>query len=266
MTWQECWHDRVPRWLLLVHGLSRTGGWLDVTRGGRCANLPNMPLGRSMQGVSVLGVALSLLCAASVLGWPNGGVGQNEIARKPFTAEEKRTLQAGRLVMRSTIEKRGKRELFGGASWQIVDVPVDALWKAIKDVPRFDRLMPEVHEASIVQVLNPSLWRVRVEHRLGPVSIDYHVRATVHEDRKDATFLLERTEDSNIRSAWGFFTARPYGKKRSLLSYGVMADLGNGLVAGALRLLVHEWMLKVPWTMKRFIEGSGRPRYVVAAR
>jgi len=41
----------------------------------------------------------------------------------------------------------------------------------------------------------------------------------------------------------------------------MMADVGTGIVSGALRPTLHEWMLKVPWTMKQYLEGSGRTRY-----
>ena len=37
-----------------------------------------------------------------------------------------------------------------------------------------------------------------------------------------------------------------------------MADLDVGALGSLMRGDVHEWLLKVPWTVKRFVEGSGR--------
>jgi hypothetical protein len=54
---------------------------------------------------------------------------------------------------------------------------------------------------------------------------------------------------------------RAYAGGKTLLAYGVMADIGNGLGSMLLRGSVHEWMMKVPWMVKRFIEGSGRYLY-----
>jgi hypothetical protein len=41
----------------------------------------------------------------------------------------------------------------------------------------------------------------------------------------------------------------------------VMADIGAGIFGALVRDDVHDWMLKVPYTVKRFIEGSGRWLY-----
>ena len=55
---------------------------------------------------------------------------------------------------------------------------------------------------------------------------------------------------------------RPYADgKKTLLAYGVMADLDVGGIGAFLRDHMHEWLLKVPWTVKRFVEGSGRYIY-----
>ena len=48
---------------------------------------------------------------------------------------------------------------------------------------------------------------------------------------------------------------------KTLLAYGVMADIGGGFLMGSMRDSVHEWMLRTPWMIKRFVEGSGRKIY-----
>jgi hypothetical protein len=71
-----------------------------------------------------------------------------------------------------------------------------------------------------------------------------------------------RRRPHDLRAAWGFYNVRPYADgKKTLLAYGVMADIGMGPVGALIGDDVHEWLLKVPWTVKRFVEGSGRHIY-----
>jgi hypothetical protein len=40
-----------------------------------------------------------------------------------------------------------------------------------------------------------------------------------------------------------------------------MADVGGGMIGGVMRGQVHEWMLRVPETIRTYLHGSGRHRY-----
>ena len=68
---------------------------------------------------------------------------------------------------------------------------------------------------------------------------------------------MDQDRPHDLRAAWGFYTVRPYGNG-TLLVYGIMADLGGGFISALVQDAVHEWMLKTPWMIKRFVEGSGR--------
>ena len=83
----------------------------------------------------------------------------------------------------------------------------------------------------------------------------------VDRGRRSLTFRVDETQPHGIRAAWGFYTVRAYPKGRALLVYGVMADIGDGLVTALMRSTIHEWMMKVPWMVKRFVEGDGRSLY-----
>ena len=43
--------------------------------------------------------------------------------------------------------------------------------------------------------------------------------------------------------------------------YGIMADLGGGLLSNVFGDEIHEWMLKTPWMVKRFVESGGGNLY-----
>ena len=47
-----------------------------------------------------------------------------------------------------------------------------------------------------------------------------------------------------------------YPGGRSVASLAILADVGEGLIAGLVRKNVHEWMLRVPAQLKKFVESS----------
>jgi hypothetical protein len=101
----------------------------------------------------------------------------------------------------------------------------------------------------------------------GPFEKTYYLSVHMHEERGEITFSVDERRPHDLRAAWGFYSLRPYADgKKTLLAYGVMADIGTGMLGSLLRNDVHEWLLKVPWTVKRFVEGSGRHIYKDAWR
>lgn len=209
---------------------------------------------------SILALA-ALLAAATLV--PSLAEAQLDVASRPFTAAERRRLDEGRLVVRSATRTRGNLRLIGGASWQVIDAPPEAVWTAIRDTSQYRRMLPQVENARVVAQRGRSR-TVRVMHEYGIVGAGYHLVMNFIGDR-DITFTLDPRRDNAIEAAWGFIQVRPYRGNRTLLAFGVMADVGGGVVSGFLRPTVHEWMLKVPYTMKQYIEGSGRSRYVATA-
>jgi len=176
-----------------------------------------------------------------------------------FTQRELSLLQKGELVERRVKEERNGLRLIGGTSWQVIDAPAEVVWRAVLDTGHYHRFLPQVREAKLLQEQG-SKRIVRLSHG-GIVGPSYAIAMHIDEVRHHVAFKLDATRPHDIRAAWGFFDLRPYGEKRSLLTFGVKADIGDGLFSALLRNQVHTWMMKVPWLAKRFIEGSGRYIY-----
>lgn len=207
----------------------------------------------------VLAAALSFAFSGAVAGAQDG--------TRAFTRTERARLAAGDLVVRPVTKRRGSLLLVGGSSWQVVDAPPDAVWRALGDVPRFRHMLPRVAEARVVSARGHQK-TVMIRHEYGVTDARYYLRTRYYPDRRDITFTLDANRRNSLRAAWGFFTVRPYGRdgRKTLLAYGCMADVGDGVIGGFLRPTVHDWMMRVPWTMRRYIEGGGRVRYVSAPR
>ena len=96
------------------------------------------------------------------------------------------------------------------------------------------------------------------------LEVKYFLAVQVDSQKRDIEFRLDDSHENDLRSAYGFYNLRPFesgDSGRTLLSYGVMADIGSGLLVSLARDTVHDWMLRTPWMVKRFIEGSGRHIY-----
>jgi hypothetical protein len=196
--------------------------------------------------------AASLLAAVAYAG--NGG-------SRELSQEERASLDKGALVQRPMVERRGSLDLMGGTSYQVIDAPLKVVWNALLDTEHYHRMMPSVREAKVVSN-DPRERTVFMRQGAGPIERAYYLNVRAYADRGDITFSVDARRPHNVRAAWGFYTVRPYADgAKTLLAYGVMADLDIGGIGAFLRDDMHDWLLKVPWTVKRFVEGSGRYIY-----
>jgi hypothetical protein len=214
----------------------------------------------------VLPVAAFALVSA-VVSWiaPAPAAAQPASESRAFSRAEKARLARGELVRRMVSKRRGSLTLVGGSAWQVIDAPPDAVFRALGDVPRYTKMLPRVGSSRVV-ASRGNQRIVEIRHDYGVADPKYYLRARFYPERRDVTFTLDERRENSLRAAWGFFTVRPYGRNRTLLAYGAMADVGDGVVGGFLRPTVHDWLMRVPQTIKRYLEGSGRRRYLVSTR
>ena len=208
-----------------------------------------------MHGLALLAVALLWLGGAR-------GVQAGRDALSVFSPQERSSLDNGGLVQRPQERRRGRLHLVGGTSYQVIDAPIHVVWQALLDTQHYPRMMPQVLEAKVVKEERDRRTLFMRQGAAGLVETTYYLNISVDPERRDIEFRMDEDRPHDLRAAWGFYNARPYGDgSRTLLTYGVMADLGDGLLIGLARDSVHQWMLRTPWMMKRFIEGSGRYIY-----
>lgn len=198
---------------------------------------------------AALGLLVGAVCALPAIGSAQGG--------GTFTAAERQRLSRGELVMRRESQMRGELRLIGGTSWQVVDAPPDAVWEAVTDTDDYTRFLPRVVESRVVRDRDTQRL-VFLRHAQGPVEASYTVRIDFMPRQRMARFRIDPARSDSVRDGWGFFIVQPFGDDRAMVTFGILADVGSGMVTGLVRPAVHEWMLRVPEELKKHVERSRR--------
>ncbi len=180
-------------------------------------------------------------------------------AKADFTKTEQRRLDSGKLVTRYETKALGNLKLVGGTSWQVVDASPELVWKGFRDFGRYKHFLPQCDESKVVgRTANGVV--LRLEHSEGPVRAHYHMAIKANETIRAAQFRLSTKYPNDIREGWGFVKISPYKGGRTLVSFGVMADIGTGILAGAVRSSIHQWMLHVPSLFKQDLKRRTRQK------
>ena len=207
---------------------------------------------------SILTTALALVCAVAVtFGAPSRSFSSND----PLTNEDKKLLMAGELVTKQKNEQRGSLKLIGGQSWQIVNVPVDVAWQALTDLPLYKKFIPLATESDVRhQVGNEADLAMR--QQWGPIDVRYVFQTTLDPDRYSVVFRVDHSQDHDIRAGWGFMRVRRFKGDRTLVSFGALVDIGDGIFVSIIRPAVRRDLLRIPYYFKRHMEGEGHALYV----
>jgi len=209
---------------------------------------------------SILTAALPLFCIV-LSSFPAPSHSLSNDAR--LTDEDKQLLASGELVMKHKNEQRGALKLIGGQSWQIVDVPIDVAWRALADLPGYKSFIPLATETQVQRQTGEEA-DLAVRQQWGPIDVRYVLQATLEPARRAMVFRVDHSKQHDIRAGWGFMRLRPYKGNRTLVSFGALVDIGDGVFVSVIRPAVRKDMLRIPYYFKRHIEGDGRELYLDA--
>lgn len=209
----------------------------------------------------ILAASISLFAAVLAFGFvaPSRSSSSSDL----LTPAEKDLLAAGELVMKHKNEQRGPLKLIGGQSWQVVDVPIDLAWRALADLPSYDRIIPLATETTVVHQAGEEA-DLAIRQQWGPVDVRYVLQTTLDSDRRALVFRLDHSQQHDIRAGWGFIRLRSYKGDQTLVSFGALVDIGDGVFVSIIRPAVRRDLLRIPTKFKRYVEGEGRFLYAGA--
>ena len=170
-----------------------------------------------------------------------------------FTAAERRTLRAGELVQRPATRNEGGFNYLGGNSWLRVRAPIDRVWQTVRDPSTYPRLIPSLTDVSVIEE-RPGSRLVRMQHRHSFATASYYARIRIDDERRHMSFALDRSRPHDLRAGRGFITLSSY-RGDTIVAWGVLADIGGGVVMQVFGPFLYDWMLKVP----RCVRGEVEP-------
>jgi hypothetical protein len=156
--------------------------------------------------------------------------------------------EADRLLRGDTVPReqqlqRGDRRYVGGVTYTILDARLDDLASLLDDVRSWRRFLPKTRDAQHVGSAGRDAL-VEITHGSALVKVAYTLR--VHRDGNVVRFWMDPSRPHDIEDAWGFFRAEPMPDGRTLMTYGILIDMGEGLLRDMFEDRVRELALEVP--------------------
>ncbi len=200
--------------------------------------------------------ALAALVAIAVALTAPGAVAQ------PLSTDESSRLEAGDTVSREQTYQYGDRRYVGGLTYTVVDATAAELSSIFDDVNAYRRVLPRTKRARLVGVDHGDRL-VELAHGNALVGAEYTIRVRRMPGGREVRFWLDPTRPHEIDDAWGFFRVEPFvtssGATRVLLTYGVLVDVGPGLVRELFEERVRAALLTVPQLVRRYVAEVRRP-------
>jgi carbon monoxide dehydrogenase subunit G len=204
---------------------------------------------RSLVRSCAFGVAIAVASAAV----PAAGAGSE------LTAAEMVALDAGHPVVREeTVERDGHRYI-GGVGYILIDAAPAAVAKALDDVKAYKAILPSTRSVRWIGISRKGDTLVELEQGNALAHGKYTVR--VRRDRRaddDAStfrFAIDPRFSHDIPDANGMFHIEARGE-RTLLTYLVLVDLGDGILRRLFEGRVRKVALSAPQLVKNYVEAQ----------
>jgi hypothetical protein len=157
-------------------------------------------------------------------------------------AETERLLRGTTIVRPTQVERWGRRYV-GGVSYVVVDAGVDEVAGLLGDVGAWQRILPRTRAAQVVGFAGDDPL-VEVTHGTALVKASYTMR--VHREGRGVRFWMDPGRRHDIEDAWGFLRVEPLENGQTVLTYGILVDMGPGLLRNLFEGRVQELALSVP--------------------
>jgi hypothetical protein len=241
---------------------------------------------RSLSRGALTGLALIGLVLASsgiAVASPRGEGGTAEDAKQEDTQEGTgERLSRGETVVFDQALDRGGRRYVGGTTYTIIEASMPELEGLLLNTRAYRQLLPHTKQARLVGVngddffielrqgnsLVETSYTIRVRRealptgpgqtdatRASPVTLAPEGQA--HREGTVFRFWLDRSKPHGIEDAWGYFRLerlpeKSSGVPRVLLTYGILVDVGPGLVRDLFEERLRQLALAVPQLVRQY--------------
>jgi len=176
---------------------------------------------------------------------------QSQAALRP---DEAARLARGETIVRHQTVERGDRRYIGGVTYTVVDASGPEVAAVFDNVELLRKVLPKTKRAKLVGTVgNDQLLEIASGNAV--MEAEYTLR--VRRGASEARFWLDPSRPHGIDDAWGFFRYEsfvgPSGEERVLLTYGILVDVGPGIVRELFEEKVRTALLSVPQRVRRTV-------------
>jgi ribosome-associated toxin RatA of RatAB toxin-antitoxin module len=164
-----------------------------------------------------------------------------------LSCAESARLAHGDVVTRTQQLDRGPRHYVGGVSYAIVDATPAELAALVDDVSAWRRILPRTRDARRIGTDGGDVL-AEITHGSLFMSVGYTMR--LHREGNEVRFWLDRTRPHDIDDAWGYIRAQPMPDGRTLVTWAILVDMGNGMLRDMFESKVQQMALTVPERVK----------------
>lgn len=198
---------------------------------------------RRLAALAAFSLALALTVAKPGLARADG-----------LTPAESAELARGETVVREATVEQGDRHYVGGVTYTVLDATPGELSALFDDVTAYRHVLPRTKR---VRRVGTDHGDTLVELVQGTALYEATYTIRVRRSAREMRFWLEPTMPHEIDDAWGFFRMEPFfgpaGEQRVLVTYGVLVDVGPGIVRELFEERVRAAMLSVPQLVRRYV-------------
>jgi hypothetical protein len=167
-----------------------------------------------------------------------------------LSVDETDKLVRGDAVVRRQSLGQHDRRYVGGVTYAIIDGDADDVAGLLGDLDVWRRILPKTRSARRVGTAGDDAL-LELTHGSALVQATYTMR--VRRQGRVVRFWLDPQRPHDIEDAWGFVRAQPLAGGRTLVTYGVLIDLGPGLLRDLFEDRVRELALSVPERMRDLV-------------
>jgi hypothetical protein len=160
-----------------------------------------------------------------------------------LSAAEAGQLVSGATVARTQAFERSDQRYVGGVTYTILDARAGELAELLDDVDGWKHFLPKTRNARHVGGAGGDTL-VEVTHGSSLLQVTYTMR--VRRDGNIVRFWMDPLRPHGIKDVWGFFRTEPFSGGRTLVTYGILIDMGEGLLRTLFEDRVRELALTVP--------------------
>jgi hypothetical protein len=202
---------------------------------------------------------LGLLILVGALGLPSLAHGE-ETTKSALTAAESGRLSRHETVTREQTLEYGDHHYVGGLTYTMLEASPAEVAAVLEDVDSLKRVLPRTKHARLVGTQSGDQL-LEITSGNGVMEAAYTLR--VRRGKQGVRFWLDPSRPHGIDDAWGFFryetVVGPAGDERVLLTYGILVDVGPGIVRELFEERVRSALLSVPQLVRRQVaERSAR--------